>query len=235
MSQLEELESLTVIYKPEDFQFVRDTTTSLITGWYYAHPKLPQRTPTLQARIRVTSQITKLFPYTHPQLKRLDGALYKVYYIEHPPPLLVKFTLPQGYPETEAPLLRLECSWIPPLYLDEVVSRLNAFASCKIGEQCLWECFDYLECELLSSLLGLPREGDSLVYDVNERIPHRRMRDSALANIVGYDALERRRVFRESKVECEVCMDEDKLGAECTRLSGCEHVFCHECLREALK
>ncbi|VDD78123.1 unnamed protein product [Mesocestoides corti] len=61
------------------------------------------------------------------------------------------------------------------------------------------------------------------------------MRDSALASIVDYDALERRRVFRESKVECEVCMDADKLGAECTRLSGCEHVFCHECLREALK
>uniref|UniRef100_A0A5K3FXI3 RBR-type E3 ubiquitin transferase n=1 Tax=Mesocestoides corti TaxID=53468 RepID=A0A5K3FXI3_MESCO len=95
--------------------------------------------------------------------------------------------------------------------------------------------FDYLECELLSSLLGLPREGDSLVYDVSEKIPQRRMRDSALASIVDYDALERRRVFRESKVECEVCMDADKLGAECTRLSGCEHVFCHECLREALK
>ncbi|VDD78618.1 unnamed protein product, partial [Mesocestoides corti] len=59
MSQLEELETLTVLYETEIFQFSKDTASSLITGWYRAHPKLPENSPTLELKIRDSNQTRK--------------------------------------------------------------------------------------------------------------------------------------------------------------------------------
>ncbi|VDK21676.1 unnamed protein product [Taenia asiatica] len=236
MSQEEELETLTVLYEPDNFHFSRDPTTSLVSGWYRAHPKLPPDSASLHIRIRVSSHTRKLTPFTPPQFLRLNNVFCKIYSIEYLPPIMVNFTLPQNYPATALPLLHLDCSWITPDRRQSIVDQLSTYLGARAdGESCLWECFEFLESNLISTLLGLERdEGGVYVYDVEEAIPSRRMREDVLANLVEYDNEERRRRFEETKVGCLICADDEKMGRDCTRLAACEHVTCNECLREAL-
>ena len=234
----EELENLTVIYEPENFQFTRNATTSQVSGWYRALPKLPQDCRFLQIRIAVRSLTRNLPFFIKPQYVRLENLLCKDFFIEYTPPIMVYFTLPPEYPTGGAvPIISLKCTWLPPERLEAFTEVLTTYLTSRGNEEpCLWDCFDFLETHFFSSLMQLPRnEEGNCLYNIEEAIAVRRVREEMLAMMVGYDYVEQRRRFDESMVECAICADEEKLGRECTRLQACGHVACHECFRMALE
>ncbi|VUZ42186.1 unnamed protein product [Hymenolepis diminuta] len=236
MSQKDELSSLAIFYEPGTFHYSKNKNTSLYTGWYRANPKLPNGCPCVQVRLRVSSQTKILHPFDKPQFVRVNNAFCKYYTVGHFPPVLVRFTLPAEYPDNSTPIFSLECTWILSDQLEQVVEQLNAYLNTKEkGEPCLWECFDFLEWQLIPELLGLPKNEDgSYLYDIEECVPTRVMREYALTVLVEHDFEEKRRRFRDEKMECPICA-EDKLGRECTRLVGCGHLACHECMKAALE
>uniref|UniRef100_A0A0R3SZ65 RING-type domain-containing protein n=1 Tax=Hymenolepis diminuta TaxID=6216 RepID=A0A0R3SZ65_HYMDI len=227
---------LAIFYEPGTFHYSKNKNTSLYTGWYRANPKLPNGCPCVQVRLRVSSQTKILHPFDKPQFVRVNNAFCKYYTVGHFPPVLVRFTLPAEYPDNSTPIFSLECTWILSDQLEQVVEQLNAYLNTKEkGEPCLWECFDFLEWQLIPELLGLPKNEDgSYLYDIEECVPTRVMREYALTVLVEHDFEEKRRRFRDEKMECPICA-EDKLGRECTRLVGCGHLACHECMKAALE
>lgn len=235
MAQEEELTSLELFCRQETFRYWKDKKTSLFTGWYRADPKLPLDCPSIHVRLRVSSQTKTLHPFDKPQFVRLNNAFYKYYSIGYLPPVVVNFTLPAEYPDSANPIFSLECTWILSDRLQTIAERLRAnLATKEKGEPCLWECFDFLEWQLIPGLMGIPKEDDgSYLYDLESSVPTRVMREYALAILVENDTEEKRKRFREEKFECAICLD-DKFGCECTRLIGCCHVTCHECMRTAL-
>ncbi|KAM7539588.1 hypothetical protein Aperf_G00000027440 [Anoplocephala perfoliata] len=236
MAQEEELSSLELFCEPESFHYSKDQKTSLFTGWYRADPKLPLDCPSIHVRLRVSSQTKTLHPFDMPQFVVQKNTFCKYYSIGYLPPVVINFTLPVDYPNDANPIFSLECTWILSDRLQAIEERLMAnLATKEKGEPCLWECFDFLEWQLIPELLGLPKEEDgSYLYDLESSIPTRVMREYALEVLVENDAEKKRKQFREGKVECEVCWEE-RLGQECTRLIGCGHVACHECMRAALE
>ncbi|EUB59114.1 E3 ubiquitin-protein ligase RNF14 [Echinococcus granulosus] len=186
--QEEELETLSLLYEPENFHFSKDPETSL------------------------------------------------VYSVEHLPPIMVSFKLPSDYPTTTIPVLSLECSWIMPDRLQSIIDQLNTYLSAReVGEPCLWECFEFLESNLICTLLGLERDESGVyAYDIEEAVPSRRMREQVLTVMVENDNAERRKHFKEERVGCLICADDEKMGCDCTRITACGHVACNDCLREAL-
>ncbi|VDO12505.1 unnamed protein product [Rodentolepis nana] len=236
MSQTEELSNLTIFCEPGTFHYSKDNKTSLYTGWYRVNPKLPHDCPSVHVRLRVSSQTRTLHPFDKPQFIRLNNGFCKYYSVGYFPPLLVHFTLPAEYPHNATPTFSLECTWILTDRLEEIIKQLNTYLDTKEkGEPCLWECFDFLEWQLIPVLLGLPKDEDgSYLYDIEECVPTRIMREYALTVLVEHDFEEKRKRFMDEKVECPVCL-EDKFGRECVRLVGCGHIACHECMKTALE
>ncbi|VDM32534.1 unnamed protein product [Hydatigera taeniaeformis] len=235
-AQDEELATLTMLYEPENFHFDRHPETTIVSGWYRAHPKLPHDSVSLHVRINAYSQTKKLSPFLQPQFLRYNNVLCKIFSIEHIPPIMVSFTLPPTYPVDALPLLALDCYYIAPDRLLSIVEQLNAYLSNRVsGEPCLWECFEFLESNLVPMLLGVEKdESGTYVYDMEEAISSRHLREQALEQMVEYDSVRRRKQFDEDKVGCVICGDDEKMGRECTRLTICGHIACKDCLRNAL-
>ena len=229
--QLEELETLQALYEPNDFEFTQDPVTSVYSGRYKCRPQLPDDRPTLL--VKVIAKNRALTPLTAPILKHDGPNIFQLFTIDHLPPLVVNFTLPQEYPDSGEAGFTLDCDWLPRAFREQAVVAMTSLAHSRVGEPCLWEVLDFLETGLFSGILKLPLEDGCHLLDLTEPVWTRPLRHRALKAFVAFDVYEGHRRFAKAIVDCPICA-EDKLGSAFTRLSACGHFFCHECLRESL-
>ncbi|MCJ1472880.1 translation termination inhibitor protein itt1 [Lambiella insularis] len=142
--------------------------------------------------------------------------------ISHLPPLVVKITLPEGYPATEPPIIHLEaeCSWLPKNKLEE----LEAFGRVHwehIGkDQVVFTYIDHLQ-QAAENCFGLS-DGPSSPLELPPELE---------IELLDYDLEAKRSKFEQETFECGICL-EPKKGSGCHQLLLCSHVFCVPCLQD---
>jgi E3 ubiquitin-protein ligase RNF14 len=148
--------------------------------------------------------------------------------ISHLPPLLLIFLLPPAYPFHAPPtLLSLHStySWfssslIPQFH--QVILRLWEEGH-EYGEGVLWRITECVRTGEILHLLNLISDKPTTI-----RIPH--ASPHLLTPLLqSHTHLSSQSTFSSLTFTCSICFSAFK-GSKCHRLSGCQHVFCKECL-----
>ena len=117
--------------------------------------------------------------------------------ISHLPPLLLRVTLPAGYPTEQAPLLELESksSWLPQHKLDELKDACRTLWEDMGRDQVVFAYIDYLQ-QAAEDGFGLEQEGgDALELSQDLEIV-----------LLDFDLKAKRAKFEQETFECGVCL-----------------------------
>lgn len=160
--------------------------------------------------------------------------------LRHLPPLTVVARLPHRYPLEEPPRLQLVSgSWAA----QETERRWISDRLLELWEECrgevLWTWTDWLRQGWAEEAL----RGDTKCPYVwpsksSIKVTEGTKGGEAAAShtsrtlsetLQAYDRLARQSAFDKDRFMCGICL-EAKRGGSCTRITGCSHVFCQECL-----
>ena len=142
-----------------------------------------------------------------------------VHELSYLPPLLIRISLPPGYPESEAP--RVHLSLAVPYLSRATLDALQVVAAA------LWEGLGHTQAVFayIDHLQEASEQAFHLAAEGPLRLP------SALqAAMLDYDLQAKQRAFDRQTFACGVCLD-PKRGSACHRLP-CSHVFCKACLQD---
>lgn len=138
------------------------------------------------------------------------------------PPLDLHVVLPNEYPATAPPKVRLttQYDWLPK----EKVAALEAEAAK------LWE--EYGCCQILFVYIDHLQQAAERAFDLGDSA------DGCLvlpetheSNLVSFDARTKLAIFNAGTYDCGVCLEPRK-GSACYKMEKCEHVFCKQCLQD---
>lgn len=138
------------------------------------------------------------------------------------PPLSLRATLPQGYPEDAPPAVHLSTrlNWLPK----EKISELENEAAN------LWA--EYGRCQILYSYIDHLQQAAERAFDLQQSAEGCLVLKSAQeSQLIRFDAQTRQEVFEAGTYDCGVCLERKK-GSECYRMSHCGHIFCKQCLQD---
>ena len=133
--------------------------------------------------------------------------------IEFLPPLLLKFTLCEDYPETSQPPFSLVCGWLNGEQLEAVKARMEEMWREEyrgIGVLYAWHQ------EIKENVLNIAGKKLDLTPE-------------KLHQLKKYNEVKKLEAFRTSLQICEICYMEVE-GKELIELPTCGHSFCRECL-----
>lgn len=134
------------------------------------------------------------------------------------PPLRLRISLPDGYPDTNPPRVTLATA---PEWLDtKTLSRLEAAA------QELWE--DYGRSQTVFAYIDLLSTEAETVFGA----PSPLLLPSSLKQpLIAHNDGKEQDTFEHGYYNCGVCLD-PKPGTACYRMLSCKHVFCRACLQD---
>lgn len=140
----------------------------------------------------------------------------------HLPPLKLRLTLPNRYPEDLPPEVQLtaDYDWLPN---DKLIELEQAAES-------LWQ--EYGRCQVLFAYIDYLQAAIENAFDLDQRaegclvLPA-----SEEAALVKYDLEVGRAIFNANTFDCGICL-EPKKGVLCYQLKDCGHVFCRQCLQD---
>ncbi|GAB1597899.1 E3 ubiquitin-protein ligase RNF14-like [Argonauta hians] len=167
----------------------------------------------------------------------------KLNQINHLPPIVLNFQLPEGYPSHQAPIFTLSCKWLTKSQLDALCKRLDQIYADNNGMVVLFLWFDVLENETYDLLdLKTPLDLSCVVSNSvttrhkDNQFDSRGIQDIAsqdllLPTILDYNNKENHRQFLNNSFTCNICFC-DKMGSKCIKLDICEHVFCKDCMKD---
>ncbi|KAJ0388118.1 hypothetical protein COL922a_000749 [Colletotrichum nupharicola] len=139
----------------------------------------------------------------------------------HLPSVVVRISLPQGYPSEKPPSVSLSTS--PPWLSKEATRKLE-----DDGPR-LWEemgrdmvAFTYIDHvqQAADDVFGMVDGNGALEIDPLHKIA-----------VLDYDIEATRAAFAKETFDCGVCLDPKK-GSVCHKMLDCGHIFCTQCLQE---
>lgn len=146
----------------------------------------------------------------------------QICFISHLPPLMLRVTLPKGYPAKAAPMVHLESqsSWLPDVKIEELQAAGGVLWEDVGRDQVVFTYIDHLQ-QTAENGFGF-NSGTSTTLELSPdlEIP-----------LFDYDLKAKRAKFEQETFECGVCL-EPKKGLACHRLLLCSHVFCVACLQD---
>ncbi|RYO80348.1 hypothetical protein DL766_007792 [Monosporascus sp. MC13-8B] len=209
----------------------REVELSTLTAIY---PELQvderdSHTVSIELPVSLTKPLTVLFPavseaapptgtpdITVPGVPNVDSQS-----LSHLPSLQVRITLPDGYPQMEAPKVVISTS--PPWLPEDVLRKLEHDAERlweELGrDQVVFAYIDDLQ-QSTDNLFGLVNGKGTLEVPTEHKIA-----------ILDYDIKAKRKAFEKETFDCAICL-EPKKGSICHRMVDCGHVFCVQCLQD---
>ena len=138
--------------------------------------------------------------------------------IEHLPPIVLTFSLPENYPYEEPPQLTLTSEVLSP---EKVAQLAGSLAQIWLDykDQVIFSLIDYLH-EQVQSNLGL-LIGTSL--DVTN--------PELYYKYINYNKQCLQQEFNDSIIRCDICCN-DYTGTDCLKFHSCGHSFCNGCLHD---
>ncbi|SPO38477.1 related to ring finger protein 14 [Pseudozyma flocculosa] len=202
--------------------------------------------PKPSGQARPPSAITPILPARPPTIRKLPP-------LAHLPPVVLRVRLPATYPLQTAPeLLSLEAAWLskgvggggsPSLWIQR---RLQEQYDELGGSEVLWAWAQWLAEGMWEELLLAPgstspadlpfsahhdgaQAADACELAFDEYLASPDDTPLLAATLLSHSRLCTRDDFDTSSFDCGICL-ENRKGRKCTRLEGCGHVFCSECL-----
>ncbi|KAF4556698.1 IBR domain-containing protein [Elsinoe fawcettii] len=138
--------------------------------------------------------------------------------VKHLPPLRLKATLLDGYPDNVFPRVQLEArpAWIGDKVLRDLENECRT----------LWE--EYGRCQILYTYIDHVQQAAERFFDLPHTITVKRYLREEL---VEFSQVRDKEIFEGSSYDCGVCL-EPKKGTLCHRMVACGHVFCRACLQD---
>lgn len=175
--------------------------------------------------------------------------------VAHLAPITICTRLPAEYPTEKPPSIEgLTACWLPAQSLGKDIARswllqkLNEQYHQNSGMKTLYVWATYLSEGLWAELLGDGRAEDSpsdspflhrvdadsgqsaeIRLRIEEYLQTPDDQPQLAAQLLAHSRLCSRSSFDSSTFDCAICLETRK-GRACTRLTGCGHVFCSECL-----
>ncbi|KAK6536632.1 translation termination inhibitor protein itt1 [Arthrobotrys megalospora] len=137
--------------------------------------------------------------------------------LSHLPPLLFEFQLPQGYPYSQPPNIRLVSSWLEP----EVTRKLR---------EELLETWEGLRDQAIFACIDTLQSSADRMFDLSVPLDVK-VNQKEKIEILEFDQATKVKKFNEGTFDCGICLEPRK-GATCHRINQCGHVFCKPCLKD---
>ncbi len=153
--------------------------------------------------------------------------------LEHLTPILIDFKFPITYPSVDPPEFKLSCRWLSYSNLSRLCQKLDELWI-ENDHQCVlftWisflsdEVFDYLNIDTNNILIINEAQELDITKDKRTFRP-----SCSYLLLKDYDKDQIDLRFRTTYFSCKVCFS-DKLGKDCIKFNGCDHVFCNECMK----
>lgn len=172
--------------------------------------------------------------------------------LTHLAPITMQVRLPPTYPTQEPPIIEhLTAPWLPSrsdvqdASFSWILGKLDEQYRELVGMEVLYIWATYLSEGLWVTLLEdqaspqtLPAfvqppnsasEATATSLRFNEHLPSPDALPKLAAQLIAHSRLCNRTNFDAASFDCAICLETRK-GRACTRLTGCGHVFCSECL-----
>ncbi|KAH7360089.1 RWD domain-containing protein [Rhexocercosporidium sp. MPI-PUGE-AT-0058] len=137
------------------------------------------------------------------------------------PSLQLRITLPDEYPEKNAPVFELSANpaWISRKSLDELQEKGEEMWEEAGRSSVVYGYIDFLQQEA-ENAFGFATEERNLEVPQDFKI-----------SLLDYDIKATQAAFEKETFDCGVCLDLKK-GTVCHRMIDCGHVFCVQCLQD---
>ncbi|KAK6503161.1 translation termination inhibitor protein itt1 [Arthrobotrys musiformis] len=196
---------------PDDERILEIATIAVI---YPEFSKIGKLGGSIDIEISPSSPVTTKFTL-------LDGAedvkREETADISHLPPLVFEFQLPEGYPYSKPPNIRLVSSWLDT----DVLGKLKAE---------LLETWEGLRDQAIFAYIDTLQSAADRMFDLPVPLDVR-VNQKEKIEILEFDQATKIKKFNEGTFDCGICL-EPKKGATCHRINQCGHVFCKPCLKD---
>lgn len=148
-----------------------------------------------------------------------SGQQYATHELSHLPPLHMGIELPQQYPESSSPIVRLTSSpaWLPKPKLKELEAYADTLWEGYGHGQIVFGYIDFLQSQIEN---GFELDGTDLTLSQTLEAP-----------LLNYERHAKKAKFDSQTFDCGICLYPKK-GSACCQIRGCNHVFCIECLQD---
>eukprot|EP00050_Salpingoeca_kvevrii_P019425 m.85895 g.85895 ORF g.85895 m.85895 type:complete len:465 (-) comp8411_c0_seq1:183-1577(-) len=184
-----------------------------------------------------------------PQMLR---GLPSEFHVTHLPPVFMRVTLGEGYPQDEPPHCQIRAHWLSrtkrealrQLLLDQfepgelvVYNWIQFIADEALDALGITETLDIELSESSADGLATVSSDDGLAAVSSETDAPRQQGDEVefvarlAQELLRVDKVEQQRAFNKSEFQCVICFD-DYLGEEMKKLSACGHLYCRDCITE---
>lgn len=140
--------------------------------------------------------------------------------IHHLSPLNIKFILPKNYPETEPPIISIECSWIKETNKKRIICELQDLWE-SYHDMIIFTLIDHLQTEMELNTFNEFVSNEPLVLTTTEKFE----------KFIENDNKAQIKIFKSQTFFCEICQEERK-GDLMTKFDDCSHTYCNSCLSD---